>query len=75
MVIPEISSSTNPVDQDVEGFGDWVHLPHAIKDNVDSGDENLPDTVEREEVSQEVEVHSLMIVYRRMKMPGVNYLT
>ena len=54
-----ISDTTEPVNEDVECFGDGVHLPHTIKDDVYSGDENLPDTVEREEIAQEVEVHSL----------------
>ena len=51
---------TYPVDENVKRLRDWVHLPHSVKDDVDSGDENLPDTVEREEISQKVEVHSLV---------------
>jgi len=48
-----------PVHQDVKGLGDGIHLAHAVKHNVDGGDEDLPDAVDGEEVAEEVEVSSL----------------
>ena len=45
-----------PVDKDVKGLCDGVHLADPVKDNVHSGDEDLPHAVEGEEVTEEVEV-------------------
>ena len=48
-----------PVDEDVKGLGDGIHLAHAVKHDVDGGDEDLPDAVDGEEIAEEVEVSAL----------------
>ena len=44
---------------DLHALGDGVDPAHAVEDDVDGADEDLPDAVEREEVPEEVEVLSL----------------
>ena len=51
-----------PVDQDVECLCDGVHLANSVKHNVNCRDEDLPDTVDGEEVTKEVEIHALKII-------------
>ena len=51
-----IDVDPEPVDQDVECLGDRVHLADSVKHDIDGGDEDLPGTVDREEVAEEVEV-------------------
>ena len=41
-----IDVDPEPVDQDVECLGDWVHLADPVKHNVDGGDEDLPGAIE-----------------------------
>ncbi len=61
MLRPEqdIDVEAKPVDRDLHALGDGIDSADAIEDDVDGADEDLPDAVEREEVSEEVEVLSL----------------
>ena len=54
-----VDVKSKPVNEDVKGLGDRVHLAHSVKYNVDSRNEDFPHAVEGEEVSQEVEVFAL----------------
>ena len=48
-----------PVHQDVKRLGDGVHLADPVEHDVNSGDEDLPGAVDREEITEEVEIFSL----------------
>ena len=54
-----VDVKSKPVNEDVKGLGDRVHLAHSVKYNVDCRNEDFPHAVEGEEVSQEVEVFAL----------------
>jgi len=55
----DVDVEAEPVDSDLHALGDGVYPADAIEDDVDGADEDLPDTVEREEVAEEVEVLAL----------------
>ena len=51
-----INIEAKPVDKNVKCLGDGVNLSNSVKNNVDSRDEDLPDAVDGEEVTQKVEI-------------------
>ena len=47
----DVDVEAEPVDRDLHALGDGVDPADAIEDDVDGADEDLPDAVEREEVT------------------------
>ena len=66
-----INVETKPVDKNIKCLGDGVNLANPVKDNVDGGDEDLPDTVDGEEVSQNVEVLALTCLGTVNPLPDI----
>ena len=56
---PYLNVQTEPVNSNMHAFGDWVHPTHPVEHNVDCADEDLPNAVQGEKVSQKVEVLAL----------------
>ena len=54
-----VNVEAKPINQNVKGLRDGIHLAHPVEYDVHGGDEDLPHAVEREEVAQEIEVFPL----------------